>query len=232
MNEIGPILRPAVELINNLLGPSAREIGEIGGDFAHYWRMKNLDRIAPKVRRCYEKLGLDEKSFLRPAVGLPMLEAASYQDDSYLQDRWANLLAGTAANAGDETDFDLGSTYVEIMRQLSRTDCEILDFVAENGIEGINEDGSYAPKGFDPEELKERFDKRVAHISVEKLVTLGVLQRAMKMPITPGPTASGFAEVIVPTIIGLNFYVTASGKMPGWVPGDRVPSDAPTSNPS
>ena len=138
MNEIGPILRPAVELINNLLGPGAKEIGEIGGDFAHYWRMKNLAHLAPKVRGCFEKLGLDEKSFLRPAVGLPMLEAASYQDDSYLQDRWANLIAGTAANAGDETDFDLASTYVEIMRQLSRTDCEILEFVAENG---LNESG-------------------------------------------------------------------------------------------
>ncbi|WP_419935742.1 Abi-alpha family protein [Candidatus Palauibacter sp.] len=222
-----PILGPVLELLNNLSGPgtdlvrpSTKEIGETLGHHAHLWRMKNLVRLEPKVRRCYEKLGLDEKSFLRPAVGLPMLEAASYEDDSYLQDRWANLIAGTAANAGDETDFDLSSTYVEIMRQLSRPDCEILEFVAENGIEGINEDGSYATKGFDLQELEERFDKRIAHISVEKLVTLGVLQRAPKLPLTPAPTASGLAEAITPTIIGVNFYATASGKMPGWVPGD------------
>ena len=85
---------------------------------------------------------------------------------------------------------------------------------------------------FDLDELEERFDKRIAHISVEKLVTLGVLQRAPKLPLTPGPSSSGLVEVIMPTIIGLNFYATASGKMPGWVPDDRLPSDAPTSNPS
>lgn len=221
MSENDLIRRAAGKLFNNLLGPGTKEIGEMVGDIARSWRLKNLARLEPKVRDSLKKLGLDKRRVLPLAVGLPMIEAASYQDDSYLQDRWANLIAGTVARAGDEdeTDFDLAPTYVEIMRQLSRPDCEILDFVAENGIEGINEDGSYAPKGFDLAELQERFDKRITHISVEKLVTLGVLQRAPKIPMTTGPTSSGFAEVILPTIIGLNFYATASGKMPGWVPG-------------
>ena len=221
VSEINLILRPVVELINNLLGPTATEIGEIGGDFARFWRLKNLARLAPKVRRCMEELGVDEERFLEPSVGLPMLEAASYQDDSYLQDRWANLIAGTLANAGGETDFNLAPTYVAILRQLSRPDCELLEFLAENGVAGVNEDGSYEPNGFDLGELEERFDRRITHISVEKLVTLGVLQRVMKKPLTTGPTPSGFAEDIVPTIIGLNFYVAASGKLPGWFPTDR-----------
>ena len=221
VSEINLVLRPVVELIDNLLGPTAKEIGEIGGDFARLWRLRNLARLAPKVRRCMEELGVDDRRYLSPAVGLPMLEAASYHDDSYLQDRWAYLIANTVATAGDETEFDLAPTFVEIMRQLSRPDCELLEFVAENGVEGINEDGSYRAKNIDVAELPERFDKRITHMSVEKLVTLGVVQRVTRMPITGGRTLSGFAEDIVPTIIGLNFYVAAAGKMPGWFPSDR-----------
>ena len=65
-----------------------------------------------------------------------MLEKASYQDDSFIQDRWANLIASSLLAAElVEDDFSLDVTYVEILGQLSRLDCEILEYVSEEGIE-------------------------------------------------------------------------------------------------
>ena len=50
-----------------------------------------------------------------------MLERASYQDDSFLQKKWANLMAASlhSGRAGD--DFNLEMTYVEILSQMGST---------------------------------------------------------------------------------------------------------------
>ena len=63
--------------------------------------------------------------------GLPLIEKASYQDDSFLQERWANLIANSLRPGGEVVnDFSLSITYVEILHQLSRLEVEYLQYLA------------------------------------------------------------------------------------------------------
>jgi hypothetical protein len=54
---------------------------------------------------------------------LPLLQYASLENDEYLQERWAALLA----NAGRCEDSELLPSFVEILRQLSPLEAHLLD---------------------------------------------------------------------------------------------------------
>ena len=89
-------------LASRLFGPAADELGEISGDWARYWRLRNLVVIHEKFEKVLQAKGLDygDLRHLSLSVGLPMLERASYQDDSVLQEKWANLMAASLISEG------------------------------------------------------------------------------------------------------------------------------------
>ncbi len=216
--KIGATIEVIGEFARQLFGPSAEQVGQIGGDWARLWRMKNLLCIKKKVDRLIEDKGVDvdDVHHLSLSVGLPMLEKASYQDDSFIQDRWANLIASSLLAAElVEDDFSLDVTYVEILGQLSRLDCEILEYVSEEGIESMKE-GKYDVRELDPDDIRERFSGRLASVSLEKLSVLGAIQLPFMIPLRAGTGPSGFRQVVAPTLIGLNLYTAASGKPPKW----------------
>ena len=217
-----PSLRTVgASLLHKLLGPGSEHVGEIIGDFAASWRLRNLAKLNAKLGRI---LPATPAMYLSPRVALPLLEKASYEDDDYLQEKWAHLIAGALAEDPDG-DFSLEVTYIEIMNQMTRLDCRVLEYVSEQGVEGVQEeDGSYAHRELSISELAESFG-RMTHIVVEKLVSLGVVQRVLSRPLRAGSTASGFEESIAPTVLGLNFYAASAGKMPGWM-SNRVGPDA------
>lgn len=155
---------------------------------------------------------------------MPLLEKASYEDDDYLQERWANLIAG-ALTADSDSDFSLDMTYIEIMNQMTRLDCRVLEYVSEQGVEGVREeDRSYALRELSMGRLGESFGS-MTHIVVEKLVSLGVVQRMLSRPLRAGATPSGFEEAIAPTVMGLNFYAASAGKVPSWM-SNKIEPDA------
>ena len=92
---------------------------------------RKFDRI------CLEKgINPAERRCLSLAVGLPLLEKASYHDDDFLQERWAHLIASSLRSEDrSESGFSLDITYVEILNQLSQLDCEVLEFIVENGVD-------------------------------------------------------------------------------------------------
>ena len=199
-----------------LLGPGADEVGQIVGDWARLWRIKNLISIKKKFERICQEQGIDpsEGRYLPLAVGLPLLEKASYQYDNYLQERWAHLIASSLSenSTSENNDFSLENTCVEILHQLSPLDCEVLEFVVENGVK----DRVPHPMAvintvpIEPGQLQAEFPDTLAHISVEKLVSLGCVRRRLILPI------DGLQETIEPNLIGINLYIKASGKMPKW----------------
>jgi hypothetical protein len=185
-----------------------------------------LSLNAKYIDRCRE-LGFDPKDAkpLAMTVGFPLIEKASLQNDEYLQQRWANLLeqATNPNNTDTSSDFELDTTYVESLAQFSRLDCEVLEYIVEHGVRYVTIEGDtgrgLAVDPIDPNVINEEFPDSPAHISVEKLVLLGCAYRELKTPLSSasGHTYGPFQRTIIPTLIGLNLYISSSGKQPSWV---------------
>ena len=217
----------ANRLTQRLFGPAFTNLGEIAGDWVRSWRMANLAAISQRVDRMTERRGLDPAGARRVAlsVGLPLLEKASLEDDPFLQDWWAGLVAGAGAGADDEEGFGLDAVYVTSMAQLTRLDCEILTYVCERGVSHRIEEGGIQPNPLDPEDISRKYGQ-FAHIAVDKLVVLGLIGRVPKLPLTPGGPG-GLLEVVIPSMIGLNLYAEATGG-PSTRAGRRVREEPDT----
>ena len=152
-----------------------------------------------------------------------MLEKASYQDDDVLQEMWANLIATAVDGGKDGPDdgFSLDVTFVEILHQLSRADCEVLKYVVNNGVSGAVGDGTIKMETVPMKEIWALHT--LAFVSVEKLVSLGCLSTLLGA--TSGeregiPLDSPYG--IMPTLLGLRLYVAASGVTPPGLKGYRL----------
>ena len=217
--EMTPILGSLSKFTRQLFGPSVDQIGEIVGDWARLWRVKNLLSVKEKFDRICQERGFDSEDGRRLtlAVGLPLLEKASYQDDAFLQERWAHLIASSLrAEDRAERGFSLDITYVEILNQLSQLDCEVLEYIVENGVGEQDSDSNIILKPLEPDEIQNAHPNSLAHISLEKLISLGCARSAPRIPLKTGGYR-GLWEVITPTSIGINLYVSASGKTPKWL---------------
>ena len=172
---------------SSLVGPALEELGLSIRDRMRLFRAKNLISISGKLDRILEEKNIDNsrRRTLSMSIGLPLLEKASYQDDDYLQDRWARLVASFITEGRDDEDleFSLDKTYVEILDQFSRLDCELLEYLVENGIASRDADtGFMTANPIELEDVKSSFDGRLYHISLEKLVSLGCAVRVARTP--------------------------------------------------
>ena len=158
---------------------------------------------------------------LAMSVGLPLLEKASYQDNDFLQERWAHLIANSLRSDDQSKDsFSIDITYVEILNQFSQLDCEILEYIVENGVESRDEKtGVMNGVGLDPDDIKKAHPNSLAQISLEKIISLGCAASVMKaqMDGSGGNGYGAWAHEIVITFIGVNLYISASGKRPKWL---------------
>ena len=207
-----------------LVAPALSQVGLSIGDHVKLFRIRNLISLNERLERIIEERSLDRSDLrkLSLSVGFPLLEKASYQDEEFLQEKWANLLA--SAMERKETNganFSLEITYVEILHQFSRLDCEVLEYIVENGVAGRDEDSGHIQViALDPLDLRGEFPGEPVHISLEKLVTLGCACRVLRTPLSVRGENDGYgalAQDVMVTMIGLNLYTSASGRDPKWL---------------
>ena len=118
-------LEAAKELISKLLGPSAEEVGLLLQDRVRQYRLRNQLKVLGKTQQILVESGIEPKSVpLRILV--PLLEAASLNDDENLSERWATLLAN--ASLGNPS-INLYPTFVRILDEISAHDVLILDYM-------------------------------------------------------------------------------------------------------
>ena len=212
-------------LARTVFGPALGEVGQMFGDVARGFRARNLANISAKTDKALAAKGLSP-SQARPiklSVGLPLLEKASYQDDDVLQEMWANLIAAAVDGERDGPDggFSLDVTFVEILHQLSRADCEVLKYVVNNGASGIVGDGTVKMETVPMSEIRSLHT--LAFVSVEKLVSLGCLSTLIG---AAGGEREGIPldspYGIMPTLLGLRLYPAASGVTPPGLKGHRM----------
>lgn len=117
--------------LNKVVGNAAVELGGALHDWARVFRYKNLLRLQDKVEDIHAARKLQGRSIpIPPRLAIPLLQAASEEDQESLQDMWAGLIA----NATDpDRRLELRKIFAEILSSLEPLDAEILRYLAGQG---------------------------------------------------------------------------------------------------
>jgi len=100
--------------------PLVQAVG-IFEDKLKYRRWENQLTLMKKADDKIKELGyINPPRELSLKLGLPLIEAASLEDDDKLQDLWANLLVNGTTN------FSLERSYISVLEQLSPVEAQIL----------------------------------------------------------------------------------------------------------
>ena len=218
---------------DKLLDPASTAIRTIRdtdwGPLSQYYaafRLTNLLALNRKIQDRVEELGFDLEDARRvaPKVGFLWIDKASLEEDDDLQTMWANLMVSALHPNGAQGmgDFELETTFIEIASQFSPLDCQVLEYIVEHGMRyrnGEDEQGGKRKRPVTvlplaPDTIFNAFPDSLAHISVEKLVYLGCAYRERRTVFTP---ESRHSYDIVPTLIGANLAISASGNEPSWM---------------
>lgn len=105
-------------------GPLEQGIG-IFEDKLKYMRWERQLRLMQRANELLTTLGISGPTRAIPAkLAIPLLQAASLEDDDYLQDMWVKLLV----NAADGySGIDLKRTYIDILERLSPFEANLLE---------------------------------------------------------------------------------------------------------
>lgn len=104
-------------------GPLEQGMG-IFEDRLKYMRWDRQIRLMQRAKQRMRELGFEHPTNPIPLkLAIPLLEAASLEDDDYLQDLWVRLMVGAATGTSPQT---LTRAHIAILEQLSRSDVEIL----------------------------------------------------------------------------------------------------------
>ena len=114
-------LEPVGGLIQRIAGPLAEEIGESLAIIARPYRMKLSLKMLQKTQRMLKEAGIAAQA-VPPRLFVPMLEAASIENDEDLHTRWAALLANAATSPDS-----VHPSYIEVLKQLTPKEARLVD---------------------------------------------------------------------------------------------------------
>jgi hypothetical protein len=117
------------DLVNKLAGPLAEEVGMMLGDKIRVYRVKNWIKTCQKTEHVLRDAGLPANA-VPPRLFLPIMEAASVEDNETIQDMRAGLLA----TASQDTDA-VSPSFVETLKQLTPAEARYLQRVHNDAIE-------------------------------------------------------------------------------------------------
>lgn len=119
-------------------GPLEQGVG-IFEDKLKYMRWERQLRLMARATELARQIGAKQPFQPIPLkIAIPLLEAASLEDDDYLQDLWARLLVGAATRSGGAT---LTRAHVSILEQLSPFEASILQIIYTLPYEEVLHDG-------------------------------------------------------------------------------------------
>lgn len=154
---------------SEILGDAFKEIGVSLHDWTKYYRYKNLLKIYDKIQFIQNDRKIKGKiSPLPMSLAIPMIEAASIEEDENLQEKWAMLIA----NASDpDHKTKIKKVFITTLSSLDSTDAVILDWFSTQGWK--NELG-YTKIETITENTK--IEKNDIKISVSNLHNLGLIE--------------------------------------------------------
>lgn len=222
--QVGVALSTALgELLVRALSGPAEQAGGIAEDWLREKRQtirrERGNRFAKQTNEALKDKGVgDETRPVPTIVALRIVEEATLEDDNFLQDQWARLLA----TAMDPNGVPVKRSYIGIMRELEPLDARLLSFLAAQGWElsnvhwhpqGSSLQGDVGPEGFTTTRLVESLGvpEREVQISLLNLFRLGCV--ADEVPETwdsAGTTSAGLRvhhakAIFRPTQLGFDF---------------------------
>lgn len=94
-------------------------------DKLKYYRWENQVKLMEKANYFLKEVGLKEPNqAIKLKFALPLLEAASMEDDDYLQDLWAKLLVNAT---NKESNIVLMRSYIDILERITPLEARILE---------------------------------------------------------------------------------------------------------
>jgi hypothetical protein len=112
-----------MDFVRRIGGPAADEFGIFLGNNFRAWRLTNAYKIFEKTKRKLAEAGLPPNA-LPPRLFLPLMDAASVEDDESLQEMWASLLT-TAMLSPDAVP----PSFVETLKQMTPEEAVCIDKV-------------------------------------------------------------------------------------------------------
>ncbi len=107
-------------------GPLDEAVG-IFEDKLKYTRWENQIRLMQKAQKFLAEYDLAEPDKSIPLkFAVPLLQAASLEDDDYLQDMWAKLLVNAAIQ---NNKFEIRRVYLDVLERISAFDARILKII-------------------------------------------------------------------------------------------------------
>lgn len=185
-------------------GPLEQGMG-IFEDKLRYMRWERQLRLMQKANELLEDLGLEGPTRAVPLkVAIPLLQAASIEDDDNLQDKWVNLLVNAAnANSGVE----IRRAYVEILGQISPLEAKILDVVYALSFEATQHNGvlTHFLPDIAIEDSKDSKDDRQQEPTDDVKLAMSNLERVgcLRLGMTYG--GGGSFTRVNPTLLGKAF---------------------------
>ena len=117
---------------NGIVPDFVKETGGILSDTVRFWRWKNQVAIVLKAKKILEEKGLSKQA-VPLKVLVPLLEAASLEEEESMQTKWANLLANAVSGS-----LDITPNYIEILKELSPIEALILDRLYDEALKQPN----------------------------------------------------------------------------------------------
>jgi hypothetical protein len=119
---MGELKKNLSQIVYDLAGPAAKEIGEMLKDELRPYRAARQLQLAEKAVRLIQNSDMRTRA-VSPKVLIPILENGGLEDDEQLHDMWAALLA----NAADSRKAEIPASFSEILRQISSKEARFLD---------------------------------------------------------------------------------------------------------
>lgn len=110
-----------------VLGEPLETVGGIMADWAAFFRYKNLLVIGDRLEEIHYKRQLEGKSIpIPPRYAIPLIQAASMENDPDLREMWAGLIA----NATDPSkSVNLSKLHIETLKSLEPLDALIMEYL-------------------------------------------------------------------------------------------------------
>ena len=137
----------ALKFMVTVFGKPIKDVAEIAGGYTEYWKINNAIKLNEKLMKTIKEKNLKLENPLPLRIGIPLIDAALNEDESNLQDLWANLLASSMSN---KTTLGVTKTYIEIVKNLDSLDAEFLNDIFGIHLDSALRDRSYwiNKKGF------------------------------------------------------------------------------------
>ena len=115
----------ASEFLGKLVNPPLKELGGLLADKVRFWRFRNQVDIILQAESFLKQKGIQPGKVPLKTLA-PLLEHSSWEEDPDMQTKWASLLANAA---NPSYSYDIHSSYVDVLNQLSPLEARLLDLL-------------------------------------------------------------------------------------------------------